>query len=120
MDISPLFWRFVHVVTTRSEEKYLSSRVFQKVMSAWKRNGKVFLHTSYLPYLPYEANTYVIFDSIEIAFRTLYEMYERHAAFTMEAKTLANAYKIMQYQCHSFCNVQLLCDALQEICMDSN
>lgn len=107
MDISPLFWRFVHVVSTRSEEKYLASRVFQKVMSARKRNDKVFLHTSYLPYLPYEANTYVIFDSIEIAFRTLYEMYERHAGFTAEAKKIAFAYHIM--------SVSFLCDSFKKV-----
>ena len=86
-------------------------------MAHVRRNGKVYIHTSYLPYLPYEPNTYVIFENLEVAFQTLYEMYEKHAAYTEEAQKLATAYRILQYQCNSLSNVQFMCDILQSICI---
>lgn len=119
MDISSLFWRFIHVVSTRPLEQCVSSRSFMKIMTLVKRKSKVFLHTSYLPYLPYEANTYVLFDNVDTAFETIHEMYVTYAAETAEAEKIAQALSIIQHICqsqsHSLSNVAFLTELFQGV-----
>lgn len=107
------------MVSTRPYDQYVSSRSFMKIMAMVKRRSKVYIHTSYLPCLPYETNTYVLFDSVDMAFDTIHEMYIKYAAWTMEARKVATAREIIQRQCrceaYSLSNIALLADLFQEV-----
>jgi hypothetical protein len=100
-------------VNTRAEHEYGTSRAFQKLMTVVKRNCKVFIHTSHLPWLPYECNTFVIFDNLESAFETVHLMYDKHAPMTVEAHRVAAAYRIIKRQSCSLSNMAFLCTSLQ-------
>lgn len=104
MDISKLLWRFIHVVNTRLDHEVAASRAVHKLTSLAKKNARVFIHTSYLPCLPYETNTYVMFDNVYSAFNTLHEMYQKYASWTAEAHKLAVAYNVIRRDslCESF------------------
>lgn len=84
-------------------------------MMVVKRNCKVFIHTSYLPCLPYEINTYVIFDNVESAFDTIHKMYDKHAPWTVEAHRVAMAYHLIKCQSFSLSNMAFLSNSLQHI-----
>lgn len=91
MDITPLFSKLIKALTTKLE---CDSNVhtYHIIHRMIKTNSKVCIHTSELPHLPYEPNTYVIFENVFEALRILYEMYSKYAYGSDEAKQISNAH----------------------------
>jgi hypothetical protein len=116
MDISSLLWKFVNVVNTQTEKDVLKTSSFQTLAKLVHRNSKVWIHTSYLPHIPYENNTYLCFDNIEKAFEALYKMYSQHAHYTQEGKQFIQAYKIMKGE---YTTMNQLCEDLGSLMKNS-
>ena len=110
MEISTILWKFIHIVNTKSQTEMIKTKVFQKLKYLMDRNFRVFIHTSYLPLLPFEPNTYVMYENVEIAFEMLNVLYSRCAPYSEEARNLSNAYLIMK---NDILNVQNLCNTFQ-------
>lgn len=109
MDISVILWKFVHIVNTQAEKDVQKASAFRTLAHLLHQNSKVWIHTSYLPHIPYEHNTYLCFDNVESAFEALYQMYSKHAHYTTEGKQFIEAYKIMKGESMS---LDQLCDSL--------
>ncbi len=97
----------MHVVNTKTEKEVEKASCFKTLANLVHRNSRVCIHTSYLPHIPYEQNTYLCFDNIERAFEALYEMYSQYAHFTQEGKQFIQAYNIMKGE---YTTMNQLCD----------
>lgn len=117
MEVSDLLWKFIHIVNSQSEEDIMKSKSYYEMSKIMSRCTPVWIHTSYLPHLPYEANTYVGFKNMESAFDTLYEMYQKHAIHSEESVAFCRAYRLMVDDVDNLCKI---CEGLTNLNVSSD
>lgn len=95
MDITKMIWKLIHMVNHKSDRELRCSKTFQYFSKLVHENVSIWIHTSVLPHLPYERDTYVNFSNLDSAIQTLHFMYQKHAPASKEGIDIHKAYCIM-------------------------